>query len=353
VPWDYASVEGSGRNVRLNQFNQLTQVSVPGGFLTIGDVLTVGLAATNNSLVESTTTEQMSWGPAHYNGAATSDVNPETPYLAQYMFRQLPEESTALIGSSDVKHFWSSARSDYQHLNPGESDTYGAGLNMVQGDFFPGSDVDPATADVHRFDYFGQYQDVDVNGFNREHSRTYDNRLTHMLQVPVAALDPAQNPEGTRWFLMGCLWVAGDGDTSDNTRWVEVVPQLNGTSFTFTYPNGSGGQLDFRTIPGLTGGPGAPIGGSSHNVRVLPLDDASLGASLAIQTSVRADQLAIPATVGTLRQDQQAVASLDQVFAASAEPQTPTVVSVSHASAQSPVGSALDPLSGLQASWEI
>ncbi len=280
VPFNYTSVPGSNRDVALFSFNQLAQIG--SSFVSVNGQTKVGLAGQNISEVE-TDSNQILWGPNSYSGG-TGDVIVETPYLAQYVFRQLPGQPTYLIGSSDVKHFFSSARSDYQHLNPGEQDTYSSGLNNVQSYFLPGADLDPVTGAMHNFDDFGP---VDNDGFNRNVTRTYSSRLEYMLQVNEADLDPAQNPPGTRWYLMGNLWVAGDQDVSNNSRWVEFVPHLNGTSFSFTYPNGSGGQYDFHTIPNLVEGP-AVLGqtpgntsGTVSTIRVrfnLPIDESTFTA---------------------------------------------------------------------------
>src|SRR5262249_39963077 len=53
--------------------------------------------------------------------------------------------------------------------------------------------------------------------------------------------------------LMGNLFVDGEQDVTQASRWVEITPMRSGTTgnFTFNYPNGSGGQLNFRTIPNL------------------------------------------------------------------------------------------------------
>lgn len=236
VPWQYANLVGSNRDVRLNGFNQLQTGTILGGVVSLG--------AANDSLVISGTT-QVTWGPAHYQG---STITPETPLLAQYLFRQRPGEATTLIGSSDVKHFFSSAKSDFQHLNPGESDVYGAGLNLDQVYYTPGSELNPVTGELHRPSHFGA---LNADGINQGLPASEPNDLVHLLQVAVADLDPAQNPVGTRWFLAGNLWVAGDRNTSDNSRWVEIRPIYSGSNFTFDYPNGSGGTLNFRTIPGL------------------------------------------------------------------------------------------------------
>jgi hypothetical protein len=306
VPWDYTSVPGTGRDVQLNGFNQLSQVS--GTFNVIPGM--VALAAQNVSFNAGSV--QVPWGPAHYFSG--SDINPESAYLAQYMFRQLPGDTTQLIGSSDLKHFWSSGMTDYQHLNPGESDTYDTGTNSLQSEFFFGSDLDPVTGDVHRYDYFSKGA-TDVNGFNPEQSRTFSTRLEHMLQVQIADIDPSQNPDGTRWYLMGCLWLTGDQNVDNNSRWVEVTPNLSGTNFTFSYPQGSGGQLNFRTIPGLGNAPGA--GGSPGGLRSQPIGVAGLAAALLTPTNRSLQGLVgsgiIPLGPSSIN-DSRAVA-LDQHFA--------------------------------------
>jgi hypothetical protein len=278
VPWAYTSVPGSHRDVALATFDELGQIPNT-NFVQVDGQTKVGLAARNISMVEPGSNEIL-WGPNSYNGSG--DVIVETPYLAQYMFRQLPGQPTYLIGSSDIKHFFSSAQSDYQHLQPGQEDTYSAGLNNVQDYFLPGAGLNPATGEVHNFDDFGPVND---NGFVRNAARTYSSRLEYMLQVNEADLDPAQNPPGTRWYLMGILWVAGDQDVSNNSRWVEVTPSLSGQKFSFTYPHNSTGQFDFHTIPDLAQGPTVlgqtPPGnttGTLSTVRVrfnVPIDEAT------------------------------------------------------------------------------
>jgi hypothetical protein len=104
--------------------------------------------------------------------------------------------------------------------------------------------------------------------------RTYTSPIENLLQAAVSDLDPAQNPPGTRWFLAGNIFVVGDQDVSNNSRWVEISPHFNGSQFTFTYPNGTAGQFDFRTIPGLVvPTPPGPAGQRGHGVAG---DDARL-----------------------------------------------------------------------------
>jgi Bacterial Ig-like domain len=231
VPWAYTNSPGSGIEVRLDAFNGLQQVAIVGG--------TVGLAAANNSSI--TATKQVGWGDPI-----------ETPLLAQYVFRQRPGEATQLIGASSTKHVFSSGHSDTQHLNPGESDAYGAGTNADRNQYTYGSELDPVTGTLHSpIDRIGTTGSLSVDGIVNNGSRTFSSPIDLLLQVSGADLDPAQNPAGTKWYLMGNLFVGGEQDVTQASRWVEIVPHFNGTTFTFTYPSGAGGQLDFRTIPGL------------------------------------------------------------------------------------------------------
>src|SRR5262249_48975866 len=144
--------------------------------------------------------------------------------------------------------FFSSAHTDSQHLKPGENDTYGAGLNAIQSLYTFGSELDPVTGTLHSPIDRGA---LGADGIVSNGSRTFATPIDLLLQVNVADLDPAQNPAGTRWFLMGNVFVGGEQDVSQASRRLEITPQVNSTTFSFLYPNGSGGKLDFRPIPGL------------------------------------------------------------------------------------------------------
>ena len=239
VPWQYTSTPGSGIEVRLADFNDLQPVAIVGS--------TVGLAAGNTSYIAGTS--QVGWGDPL-----------ETPLLAQYIFRQRPDEATQLIGASSTKPFFNSSHSDGQHLNPGESDLYGSGLNTAQDLYTYGSEIDPVTGTLHSPIDRGN---LSVDGMVNNGSRNFTSPIDLLLQVSVADLDPAQNPGGTKWYLMGNLFVGGEEDISQASRWVEIVPHFNGTTFSFSYPDGAGGQLDFRTIPGLVADSGFLVISSS------------------------------------------------------------------------------------------
>ena len=229
VPWQYTSMPGTGRDIMLLEYNGLIQVQLVSG--------TVTLAGQNIS--RNVGTVSIDWGPAFGTGA------PATPLLAQYLFRQRPGESTRLIGtSSDVKHFFAPSI-----VNPNQDDLYATSHNSNQADFTPGAEVDPVLGLLHRPSHIGP---MDNDGINQRNNHSHQP-LDHLLQVPVADLDPAQNPPGTRWFIMANVFVEGDQNVANNSRWLEIVPVRNPTTgnFTFNYPSGPTGQLDFRTIPGL------------------------------------------------------------------------------------------------------
>jgi hypothetical protein len=259
LPFAYRSVAGTGLDIALAAFNQLQQVAIVN--------TEVGLAAANTSA--NVGSIEMGWGPVVQGLSNRTQIPVETPLLQQYVFRQRPGEATQAIGTSDVKHFFDSSHSDTQHLGPGQQDTYGGSLNASQVYYSSVTDLNPVTGAInaHALDYFGARNN---DGLNQYSQHSFQNRIQYLLQVAVADLDPAQNPPGTRWFLGGNLWVPGDQDTSNNSRWVEIVPSFNGSTFTFSYPNGSTGQNDLRTIPGLGAGPAvlsqSPLGIASGPV---------------------------------------------------------------------------------------
>jgi hypothetical protein len=229
VPWAYTSKPGTGIEIQLNLFNQLQQIAI------VGD--RVGLVATNNSFNNGTA--QVGWAEPL-----------ETPMLAQYVFRQRPGESTQLIGASSLKHSLYSGLADLQHLEPGDNDTYPTFRNADQSLYTWGSEFDPVSGTLHSAVERGH---LDADGMLVLEDRTFNDRIQYLLQVNVSDLDPAQNPAGTHWYLMGNEFIDGEEDVSQASRWVEITPVRNATTgnFTFLYPQGSAGQLDFRTIPGL------------------------------------------------------------------------------------------------------
>src|SRR5262249_12236869 len=135
-------------------------------------------------------------------------------------------------------------------VTPGSTDPYGSGLNGSQNLMTPGAEIDPMTGALHRASHRGG---LNNDGYNMDVSHPHPDPLEHRLQVPIADLDPAQNPDETRWFMMANIYVEADQDVTNNSRWTEIRPVYNPTAmtFTFTYPSGSAGQLNFRTIPGL------------------------------------------------------------------------------------------------------
>jgi hypothetical protein len=249
-PFEYQSVPGTGRDIWLAEFDQLQQFGIVNGV--------VGLAAQNRSENHGDPNSywgQMGWGPVVQGLDDPHETPIETPLLQQYIFRQRPGEDTTIIGRSDVKHFFLATGMDGQQLRPGEQDTYGGSLNGIQVFYSPQQDVDPVTGAItnQALDYFGESlpDPRNVDGLNQEGSHQYSSRIDHLLQVNVADLDPAQNPPGTVWYLAGNIFTPGDEDVTHTSRWVQIEPVFDGSRFTFLYPNGSTGQYNVRTIPGL------------------------------------------------------------------------------------------------------
>jgi hypothetical protein len=257
IPWDYTSVPGTGRRIQLQSFDSLQQFANSDGW--------VALAATNVS--HNAGTVGVDWGPNFASGNAGA---PATPMLAQYLFRQLPGDNTYLIGQpAALKHFFAPSI-----LNPGQSDAYGSGLNANQDYMTPGSEIDPVTGVLHRPSFVGPVNDNGFDVYTNRHFGPLDLRLA----VSIADLDPAQNPPGTKWYLMGNIYVEGDEDVTTTSRWVEITPSWNGSTFSFHYPQGTDGQFNFRTIPGLVE-QGAPPLITGHTPR--GITSAPAGSSVA------------------------------------------------------------------------
>ena len=234
LPTQYASMPGTGRDIQHNDI-----AGGPSVFATATGPdgrPWVALAAGNTSL--NVGTRAVDWGP-NYGG-------PATPLIGQWMLRQRPGERTQVIGyAADVKHFFAPS-----FLDPGVPDTYGASLNADQNNMTPISELDPVTGRLQRPSHV-RSQNVDgVNNVTVSHSHS---PLDHRLRVPIADLDPAQNPAGTRWFYMAMIFVEGDQNIDNNSRWVEIRPTVSGTSVSLS--NIGPQQLNFRTIPGLSAGP--------------------------------------------------------------------------------------------------
>jgi hypothetical protein len=235
VPWEYTSTPGSGIEVTLNSFNALQQVAM------VGDTISGTVALSAASTAANTGAKQIGWADPL-----------ETPLLAQYLFRQRPGEATQLIGASSLRHFSTSTHTDAQHLNPTETSSATAIQNGTQTQYTYGSELDPVTGTLHSsIDRTGTDGSLSDDGMFITGSRTFPSPIDQLLQVSIGDLDPDRNPAGTRWFLMGNLFVAGQDDVTQASRWVEIVPTLSSGTFFFTYPSGTGGHPDFHTIPGL------------------------------------------------------------------------------------------------------
>jgi hypothetical protein len=233
LPWAYTNYTGPGplREIQLDEWDSLAQFGISGG-----QVIVAG-TNTSHNIGTGPNAAGVDWGPALRTAGG-----PATPQLAQYILRMLPGQATQLISTSSVKHFFAPSI-----LDPGQTDAYGSGLNASPSYFTYGSELNPVTGELYRPSDIGS---VDVNGIN-QNTLAVPSAYDVAPHVAVADLDPAQNPVGTRWFAMANVYVEGEADVTHASRWVEFVPHFNGTTFTFTYPNGPTGQLNFRTIPNL------------------------------------------------------------------------------------------------------
>jgi hypothetical protein len=254
LPFQYAAVPGTGRDINLANFSGASQV------VRVGE--RVALAAGNTST--NVGTRQVGWGPIVRGlGAGGGSAIPvETPLLQQFMYRLRPGESAQRLGESDVKNFFLATGVDGQHLRPGESDTYGSGLNGNRIYYSPSSQMDPVTGEIWSKDHFGPRNVDSIVSYVSHHGPGTDP-FEHLLTVLVPDIDPAQNPPGTRWFVAGQLYVAGDQNLANNSRWFEVRPTMSPTSGNFTFPAVTGpgtSGYDIRTLPGLVVPGAAPAG---------------------------------------------------------------------------------------------
>jgi hypothetical protein len=230
LPWAYTSVPGTGRDIQLDEWDSFAQSGTP-----IGDQVVIS----GQNLSHNVGTVGVDWGPG-----IQSAGSPATPQLAQYIFRMLPGQLTTLISTSSVKHFFAPSI-----LDPTGTDAYSSGLNASPGLFTYGSELNPVTGELYRPSDIGN---IDVNGIN-QYTRATPNPLDVLPHVAIADLDPAQNPAGTRWFAMGNIYVEGDQNVANNSRWIEIFPTYNASTqrFTITTRTGDAGTLDFHTIPNL------------------------------------------------------------------------------------------------------
>src|SRR5262249_3761753 len=116
LPFQYASVPGSGIDLQLDALDQLKQVPNTG-------IVNGMVGLTYRNISWNIGTYQVGWGPA----LAKLDLNDtpvNSPDFQFYMYRQLPGEETLRIGESGLKRTFDSDQSDFQFLPPGIKDAY-------------------------------------------------------------------------------------------------------------------------------------------------------------------------------------------------------------------------------------
>jgi hypothetical protein len=235
LPFEYVSVPGTGRDIAFSNLGGLQQVAISGG--------RIALTAFNES--HNVGQVQISWGPI-VRGLFTQDTPLEHPHLQLYVYRQHPGGGSYRIGESDIKHFFSSGNADYQHLRPGERDTYSGGLNADQTLYGSVSELDPVTGALRFHDHMGR---PDPDGVYNYVAHAH-GPLDHRLVVNIADLDPATNPAGTRWYLAGNSFVFRDQDITNNSRWIEFIPSRNAAG-NFSFQLLGTGQFNLLTIPDI------------------------------------------------------------------------------------------------------
>jgi hypothetical protein len=258
VPWLYANTPADEdpnftRDLQLRAYNGPTTAQVLGQ--TSNPNTLVVFSAANDSF--NLGTDPLAWGGPYLGSGFTNGVPQESPVLGQYLFRQLPGDVTRLIASADPKHFYTAVGRSPQFLLPGENDVYGTGLNSNRNLFLPAATLDPVVGDLLTIDDFGPRNNDGVTTFatNRDALRGYTGGDL-LLRARIADINPALNPPGTRWFMMGVLFDPGDENVSNNSRWFEVRANITGpSSVTWTTLNNpdapAAGTANFRLIPGL------------------------------------------------------------------------------------------------------
>ncbi|MDE2366712.1 MAG: hypothetical protein KGM95_07245, partial [Betaproteobacteria bacterium] len=189
-----------------------------------------------------------------------SDTVGPHPHLRFFLYRHLPGGEPEKIGESDLKHAFRAGGGDSHHLLPVKgSDSYSPANNRDRSFYSPAAEdmFNEQTGEILVHEHMGRDTGQSVGGFRvfeRDHrDADHPSPLTHLLQASIADLDPVRNPDGTRWFLAGTYYVAGDRDATpandffanaDNTRWVQIQPKNASTRFKFDYPGVTGSGLD-------------------------------------------------------------------------------------------------------------
>ena len=247
-PFLYESTPGTDRDIQLDNISGLSHVSCsaaqcPDG--TFGGM--VGLTVTNTS--RNMTNMQVPWGPSLVNHFS-NDTPLKSPNFQMYMYRLDPGGEAIRIGESGIKAFWSSTDSDYQHIAPFSTDTYSTGHNSNRTSFSTLASLHPVTGE--RYDY-SEMGDVNIHGIHVLRNRSFTNPFENLLQVDANELNPAFHP-GARYFVAANIYVVGDRNVANNSRWLEYrLTQTGQNRYTFTTVGSQ--QLDICRIPGLT-----PIG---------------------------------------------------------------------------------------------
>lgn len=190
------------------------------------------------------------------------------PHIQMFLFCQPPGnaglDNLVLLGTSELKHTFSTATqfttmtgpdeestfntgadANPHFFGPGEIDTYSNSSNQDRDFLGPMSEINKTTFVVANHDHFGTRAMVPdpadptgmtmipltESGFNvwdRDHGEKEDvgNLLIHRLQANVNNLDPSLQPAGTKWFAAASYFVPGESeaDRADNTIYRQFDP---------------------------------------------------------------------------------------------------------------------------------
>lgn len=316
APFGYESTPWTDRDITLANISGYTQLSCSVGGCDGGAYEGyVGVSFSNTS--QNLGPHAVPWGPSLI-GHFSNDTPMNSPQFTMYFYVLDPGGETYQIGESGMKAFWSSTWGrDFQHIAParfpggGDQDTYGSGHNSDRRSFTSIAALNTTTGERYDYDEMGTRN---LHGIYQLSSRSFPGPFENLLRVDAYEIDPREHP-GRRYFAAANVWVVGDNNTANNSRWQElrVTPAAGANRYTLATIGGQ--QLDVCRIPGmpqigrcLSDGP-AP-GGSSGG----PLVDGGLVAVSALLARPAADFVVPVLTSGQM--PLREAAPVDQLFGA-------------------------------------
>ncbi|HWX23094.1 MAG TPA: hypothetical protein VN578_24595 [Candidatus Binatia bacterium] len=253
IPWGYTVLEQAGNDwITDNQ-----------AYITANEATENPLDKTNimgfTGLSEGLQREHKFPLPPTY--VLTNNCYGRHPHLQFFVFKQIDNGPLILIGCSELKHTFKvggTGLPSQNFLPPQKEDTYNDWANEDQDFFGPVSELDddstvPAHMHLgimnksgvferaHGYHHFpgGKLSDGTVIPADPGHDGP-GHRLDHLLQVPALELltddqtyigQPGKNPHGrTKWYVAASYFVNGDQFLDDNSRYLEFLPNYDGTN---------------------------------------------------------------------------------------------------------------------------